>query len=45
METSVTVTFRNTIALPDIEVLVRREAAKLEHYGCKLVSCRVAFVV
>ncbi len=42
METPVTVTFRNTTALPDIEVLVRREAAKLERYGCKLVSCRVA---
>jgi cold shock CspA family protein len=42
METPVEVTFRNTAPLPDIEELVRREAAKLERYGRKLVSCRVA---
>lgn len=42
METPVVVTFRNTEALPDIENLVRREAAKLERYGRGLVSCRMA---
>jgi cold shock CspA family protein len=42
METPVEVSFRHTPPLPDIEALVRREAAKLERYGRRLVSCRVA---
>ncbi len=42
METPVAVTFRNTEPLPDIEDLVRREATKLERYGRRLVSCRMA---
>ncbi len=42
MEMPVAVTFRNTEAQPDIEKLVRREATKLERYGRRLVSCRVA---
>lgn len=42
METPVAVTFRNTEAQPDIEKLVQREATKLERYGRRLVSCRVA---
>jgi cold shock CspA family protein len=42
METQADVTFRNTSADPAIEALVHREAAKLERYGQKLVSCRVA---
>ena len=42
MDTPVDLTFRNTTPRPDIEELVRREAAKLERYGRRLVSCRVA---
>lgn len=42
METQVDVTFRGTPADTDIEALVHREAHKLERYGQKLVSCRVA---
>lgn len=42
METPAAVTFRNTHVRPDIENLVRHEATKLERYGRKLVSCRVA---
>jgi cold shock CspA family protein len=42
METQVETTFRNTTADPDIEALVRREAARLERHGKRLVSCRVA---
>jgi cold shock CspA family protein len=42
METQVAVTFRNIASDPDVEALVRREAAKLERYGQRLVSCRVA---
>ncbi len=42
MEAQVEVTFRGIPANPDIEALVRGEAHKLERYGQKLVSCRVA---
>jgi cold shock CspA family protein len=42
MDTPVDLTFRNTTPRSDIEELVRREAAKLERYGRRLVSCRVA---
>lgn len=42
MDTPVDLTFRNTTPRPEIEALVRREAAKLERYGRRLVSCRVA---
>ena len=42
MDTSVDLTFRNTVPQPDIEALVQHEAAKLERYGRRLVSCRVA---
>ncbi len=42
METPVAVTFRSTDPLSDIEDLVRREATKLERYGRRLVSCRMA---
>ena len=42
MDTPVEVTFRNTTPRPDIETLVHREAVKLERYGRRLVSCRVA---
>jgi cold shock CspA family protein len=42
MDTPAEVTFRGTTPQPDIEALVRREATKLERYGRRLVSCRVA---
>jgi cold shock CspA family protein len=42
METPVAMTFRNTEPQPDIDKLVRREATKLERYGRRLVSCRMA---
>jgi cold shock CspA family protein len=42
MDRPVEITFRNTAADPDVEALVRREAAKLERYHRPLVSCRVA---
>ena len=42
METETTITYRNVPADPQIETLVRREAAKLERHGRRLVSCRVA---
>jgi cold shock CspA family protein len=42
MKMPVEVTFRTTGARPDIETLVRGEAAKLERFGRELVSCRVA---
>ncbi|MGH7365953.1 MAG: cold shock domain-containing protein, partial [Candidatus Rokuibacteriota bacterium] len=42
MDTPVEITFRNTPHLDEIESVVRREVAKLERYGQKLVSCRVA---
>ncbi len=42
METQVETTFRNTVADADIEALVRREVARLEGYGTRLVSCRLA---
>lgn len=42
MDTPVEITFRNTPHLENIETVVRHEAAKLERYGQKLVSCRVA---
>ena len=42
MERPVEVTFRNTVAVPAIEALVRREAAKLERYHRPVLSCRVA---
>lgn len=42
MDTPVDVTFRSTIPRPDIEALVRREATKLERFGRRLVSCRIA---
>jgi len=41
MDTKVDITFRNASPDPEIESLVRHEAAKLERYGKKLVSCRV----
>jgi cold shock CspA family protein len=41
MDTKVDITFRNASADPEIESVVQREAAKLERYGRKLVSCRV----
>jgi cold shock CspA family protein len=41
MDTRVDITFRNTSTDPEIESVVRREAAKLERHGRKLVSCRV----
>ena len=42
METQVEVTFRGLPADPNVDALARREAHKLERYGQKLVSCRVA---
>ena len=42
METQVETTFRNTVADADIEALVWREVARLEGYGTRLVSCRLA---
>jgi cold shock CspA family protein len=42
MDTPVDLTFRNTTPRPEIEALVRQEAANLERYGRRLVSCRVA---
>lgn len=42
MESPVHVTFRNTPRHDAIEALVEREAAKLERYGRKLISCHVA---
>jgi len=41
MDNQVDITFRNASADPEIESVVRHEAAKLERYGRKLVSCRV----
>jgi cold shock CspA family protein len=41
METQVDITFRNASPDPDIKSVVQREAAKLERYGRKLVSCRM----
>lgn len=41
METQVNITFRNASPDPNIESVVQREAAKLERYGRKLVSCRM----
>jgi hypothetical protein len=42
MRESTDVTFRNTPHLPEIDALVRLEAAKLERYGPELIACRVA---
>ena len=42
MQRAVEITFRNIAADPEIETLVRREAAKLERYHRPLVGCRVA---
>jgi cold shock CspA family protein len=42
MERPVEITFRNTPASPEIERVVRREAAKLERFHPELVGCRVA---
>ena len=42
MDSPVEVTFRNTAADPEIEAVVRREAAKLERYHQPIVGCRVA---
>jgi cold shock CspA family protein len=42
MTTPIDVTFRNTAPLPDITTLVRQEVEKLERFGRRLTSCRVA---
>jgi cold shock CspA family protein len=42
MDRPVEVTFRNTVADPEIEAVVRREAAKLERYHRPIIGCRVA---
>jgi cold shock CspA family protein len=42
MERPVEITFRNTPASPEIERVVRREAAKLERFHPGIVGCRVA---
>jgi len=42
MTIPIDVTFRNTVVLPDITELVRHEAEKLERFGRRLTSCRVA---
>ncbi|MGH7403941.1 MAG: cold shock domain-containing protein [Candidatus Rokuibacteriota bacterium] len=42
MKTPVEITFRNTPRLDEIGAVVHRELAKLERYGLRLVSCRVA---
>src|SRR5919201_2282725 len=42
MDRPVEITFRNMPRFPEIEAVVRREAAKLERYSRKIVGCRVA---
>lgn len=42
MDRPVEVTFRNTVSDPEVEAVVRREAAKLERYHRPIVGCRVA---
>jgi cold shock CspA family protein len=42
MERAAEITFRKTAPDPELEALVRREAAKLERYHRPLVGCRVA---
>jgi cold shock CspA family protein len=42
MGTPIDITFRNTPRFEAVEAVVRREAAKLERYGRRLISCHVA---